>query len=74
MWTPMGYMRIYKLQLPLFIMYLPHAGWSNVSRITSNRKYCSVSILFMCMYQIVFSVLRTVDGNLFSGLDIQGLC
>ena len=74
MWTPMGYMRICKLQLPRFIMYLPQAGWINVSRITSKRKYCSVSILFMCMYQIVSSVLSTVDGSLFPDLDIQGLC
>ena len=25
-------------------IYLPHAGWINVSRITSRRKYCSASI------------------------------
>ena len=34
-------------------IYLPHVGWISVSRITSRRKYCSVSI-FNKLAAIVF--------------------
>ena len=34
-------------------IYLPHTGWINVSRITSRRKYCSVSI-FNKLAAVVF--------------------
>ena len=52
------------VQLPLSTIYLPQAGWISVSRITSKRKYRSVSIMFMCMIQILFNVLPTVNGSL----------
>ena len=40
-------------------------GWlDQCNRITYKRKYCGISIMFMCMSCVLFNVLNTVDGSL----------